>query len=216
MIMLAVIACLAGLALILVIAEILWRKKILRGEYQRKFVHMLAGTFIAFWPWIITFQQIQIISLVMLATILVVQHYKLLHFTSEPKRVSYGFVFFALAVLITSILADNKLIFCLAILNMALADGVAAIVGHKYGKGWHYVILTHTKTVVGSMAFWATSLFIFGIGLLFSPILADHYLGLLLFLPPILLIAENLPGLGSDNIFVPLVTVLVLNSVLKA
>ena len=84
--MLAVIACLAGVALILIIAEILWRKKILRGEYQRKFVHILAGTFIAFWPWIITFRQIQIISLLMLGAILLVQHYKLLHFTSEPKR----------------------------------------------------------------------------------------------------------------------------------
>lgn len=209
--MLAVIACLAGITLILVAAEAFWRKKILRGEYQRKFVHILAGTFIAFWPWIISFRQIQVISLVMLGAIIIVQRYKLMHFTQEPKRAGYGFVFFAMGILITSTLTDNNVIFALAVLNMSLADGIAAIVGEKFGKDWHYMILTHTKTVLGSMAFWLTSLCIFGFGVLFSPTLANHYAGILLFLPPLLLIAENLPGLGADNIFVPVLTVVILD-----
>jgi len=211
--MLAVIVCLAGVAAILIAAEVLWRLKILRGEYQRKFVHIGAGTFIAFWPWLISFHDIQLISLAMLAAIIFVQQYKLLHFTSEPKRLSYGFIFFALAVLLVSLLTDNKLYFALAILNMSLADGFAALAGQRYGKNWRYLILTHSKTVVGSMTFWFVSVCILGVGLLFSNILMPHYLPLLLFLPPLLAIVENLPGIGSDNIFVPLAVVLILKAV---
>jgi phytol kinase len=211
--MLAVLACLAGIATILVLAEILWQKKILRGEYQRKFVHISSGTFIAFWPWIISFRWVQLISLVMLIIVFFVQHFKLLHFTSEPKRVSYGFVFFALAVLLASIITSNKLIFTLAILNMALADGLAAVVGQKYGKNWRYKVLTHTKTVLGSMTFWLVSLCIFGVWLLFSPAFAVYYFPLLLFLPPFLMTVENIPGLGSDNIFIPMAVILVLSAI---
>jgi dolichol kinase len=215
MIMLAVIVCLAGIDLILMVAEILWRRKILRGEYQRKFVHITAGTFIAFWPWLISFRSIQLIGLAMLAGILFVQAHKMLHFTSDPGRVTYGFVFFAVAVILISLLTNNRLFFALAILNMSLADGFAAIVGQKYGKNWEYYVFSHTKTVIGSMTFWLVSLGIFGIGLLFSPAAASHYLALLLFLPPLLTIAENVPGVGSDNIFVPLAAILVLNLAAK-
>jgi len=213
MVMLAILACLAGVAAILISAEILWRKKILRGEYQRKFVHILVGTFVAFWPWLISFRAIQLLALLMLFCVSIVQHYKLFHFTKEPARVSYGFIFFALAVLATSLITNNKLFFALAILNMSLADGFAAVVGQKYGKPWRYLILTHRKTVVGTMTFWFISLLILGTGLLFSANLMPHYLPLLLFLPPLLVILENLPGLGSDNIFVPLAVVIVLNLV---
>lgn len=208
--MLAVIACLAGIAAILVAAEILWRQKILRGEYQRKFVHIGVGTFVAFWPWLISFKAIQLLGLLMLVTIIFVQQRKLFHFTREPVRISYGFVFFALAILTVSLLTNNKVIFAIAILNMALADGLAAVAGHMYGRRWKYLILTHTKTVVGSMTFWFVSLCILGTGLLFSANLMPNYLPLLIFLPPALMIIENIPGLGSDNVFVPLATVVVL------
>ncbi|HLB66329.1 MAG TPA: hypothetical protein VJJ78_01905, partial [Candidatus Saccharimonadales bacterium] len=63
--MLAVIACLAGIFAILVIEEIFYKRKILQGEYLRKFVHISAGSFIAFWPWLISWRAIQLIGVLM-------------------------------------------------------------------------------------------------------------------------------------------------------
>lgn len=63
--MLSVFLCLFGIFLILVINEALWRNKFLHGELKRKFVHILATVFIAFWPWIISFRAIQLIGIAM-------------------------------------------------------------------------------------------------------------------------------------------------------
>lgn len=211
--MLAAFACVAGLALILTVGEMLWNRKILRGEYQRKFDHILIGSFVAFWPWIISFRTIQIISAFMIAVALFNHLHKTFHYGNNLGRHTYGDIFFALGIMLVSLLTGDKLFFALAILNMALADGLAAIAGRRYGKNWRYLVLTHTKTVIGSMTFWLVSLCIFGIGLLFSSDLAVHYLPLILFLPPALMLVENIPGLGADNVFVPLVVILVLNAI---
>ena len=46
--MLGVAICIAGVVAILLVAELLWRQNILRGELQRKFVHIVGGGFVAF------------------------------------------------------------------------------------------------------------------------------------------------------------------------
>lgn len=211
--MLKAFACFAGVFFIVLVAEILYRQNILKGEYQRKFIHITAGTFIAIWPWIIGFRSIRYLGAFMLIGALINYWHKQFHYSENLNRHTYGDIFFALAVFLTASLTTNKLYFTLAILNLALADGFAAVIGKKYGKNWGYMVLTHSKTVVGSMAFWIVSLCIFGVGLPFAPNLMPHYLPLLLSLPPALTIIENIPGLGSDNIFVPLAVVLILNSI---
>ena len=214
--MLKAALCLIGIVLIVCVAEVLYRRKILRGEYQRKFIHITSGTFIAFWPWLISFKSIEVAGALLVVGSVINHWLKAFHYSSDLNRHTYGDIFFALAILLTSLATHNKLFFALAILNMALADGLAAVVGQKYGKNWRYMILTHTKTVIGSMTFWLISLCIFGVGLLFSPVLMPHYFLLILLLPPLLAILENFPGLGSDNIFVPIVVVLILNLATRA
>jgi len=152
--MLAVIYCLISVFGLLVIAEILWRYKILKGENLRKFTHISVGTFAAFWPWLISWRSIQLIALAMAVVVLINRRYQWLHLRGITKdtRESYGDVMLALAILLCALLTTNKIFFALAVLNMALADGFAAVVGQGYGRRWKYKVFHQLKTVVGSMA----------------------------------------------------------------
>lgn len=210
--MLAVIACLSGIFVVLVIEEIFYKTKILKGEFLRKFVHMAAGTFIAFWPWLISWQAIQLIGVVMAAVIWLNHKLKALHAGGGVERKTYGFYLFALAVIITPFLTHNKTIFALAMLNMALADGMAAIVGTLYGSKYEFRVFGQLKTVIGSMAFWFVSICILGPGLLFlhNSLSFNHYLLLMVILPPILAFLESIAVLGLDNLIVPVAVIFAL------
>ncbi len=214
--MLAVISCLMGVFVLVVIADILWRAKILKGENQRKFTHVTVGTFAAFWPWIISWRQIQLIALAMAVVVLINRRVQFLHLRGihKKERETYGDVMMALAIFMCATLTTNKVFFSLAILNMALADGFAAVIGANFGKPWRYKVFHQPKTVIGSMTFWFVSLCIFAVGLLFvhDIISFSHYILLLILLPPILTIVENVTGLGEDNLFVPLVVLIALNA----
>jgi dolichol kinase len=212
--MLAVIACLVGLFVLLVIADQLNKHKILKGENHRKFLHISAGCFIAFWPWIISWQAIQILSILMLLVIIANRYWSWFNYHGKIGRATYGDFFLALAILICALITDNKIFFAIAILEVALADGLAAIVGMAYGKGWTYKVFGYKKTVIGSMVFWIVSAEILTAGLLaannvFS--FQDYYF-LLLFMPPILTVVENLAVLGIDNLLLPIFTILILRA----
>ncbi len=210
--MLTAIACIFGIFALLVISEILWMYKILKGEDQRKFVHITVGTFIAFWPWLLSYKAIAFMGLALLAIILVNRWRIIFHFRTGVNRETYGDIFFALVITFCALISTPKIFFTLAILHMSLADGFAAVIGQKYGKQWRYKVFRHTKSVVGSMTFWFVSVCILGTGVLFANGLISYgpYVVLLLLLPPVLTVVENIGILGFDNIFVPLAVLLAL------
>ncbi len=212
--MLAVIACLLGIFALLIIAELLGKNKILKGEFHRKFLHITAGSFIAFWPWLISWRSIQLIGVAMLAVMLANRYYGFLNYRGRVGRASYGDIFLALAILICALIAHNKLFFALAILQVSLADGLAAVIGIRYGLRWSYKVFGHRKTLVGSLVFWIISLDILGPGLLADPNLFSfhNYYTLLLVLPPVFTLAENLSVFGLDNLIIPLLTVVILRA----
>lgn len=209
--MFTIAICLAGVLLILVVAEALWRLGILRGESQRKLVHICTGSFIASWPWLMSWRAIQIIGILMAVVVAANRLLPVLHFSERIRRKSYGDVVFALAVFAAAALTVNKIYFAIAILHMSLADGLAALVGKKYGRYWRYKVFNQTKTVIGSMTFWFTSFCVLGVGLLFQATSTYDYILALIFLPPILTAVENFMVWGLDNLAVPLVALLALS-----
>lgn len=208
--MLAVIGCIVGLGIILLVDELLWRHKLLYGELKRKFVHIGATCFIAFWPWLISWQAIQLLGLAMFVGLVVNRYFKTLHYLGNIRKKSLGEFFLALAVFFCALLTDEKLFFALAMLHVALADGIAAVVGSKFRSNFRYTVFGQTKTVIGSMTFWVVSLFILGIGALFAhnSIPFDNYAVLLFALPPVLMVLENISVLGSDNLVIPVAVIL--------
>lgn len=213
--MFAVIACLVGICIILAAAELLWRRKILEGEEQRKFVHISVGLFVAFWPWLISWRSIQLIGVAMLVGVLANRLHKILHFSGNIRMDSYGDICFALAIILVASLTTVPLFFALAILHLALADGLAAVIGKNFGKDWRYKVFHQLKTVIGSMTFWFLSVCILGTGLLFAnDLIPFHtYVLLVVALPPVLTVLENVTGLGLDNVVVPMAVIIALQLV---
>jgi dolichol kinase len=209
--MLALFSFMLAILIILVIAEVLWRRKILRGENQRKFVHISIFTLTAFMPWFISWQSIQIIAVLMLLADLTNRHLKKLHYLGDVKRIDYGDILMPLAIIACTLMTTNKIFFALAILQVSLADGFAAVIGERYGKYWQYKILRQKKTVIGTMAFWFVSLCIIGFGILAPHILSfPIYALLIIFLPPLLTLIENISVFGFDNLTLPIATLLII------
>jgi phytol kinase len=210
--MLAILACLFGIFIILVAGELLWQNHLLKDENQRKFVHILAGSFIAFWPWLISWRSIQFISLLMVIVTLFNHRLKIFNHLGK-HRYDYGDVLFAVGVFLCSLITTQKTLFALAVLQMALADGLAAVIGKKFGKHWRYKVFDEERTIIGSMTFWVVSLCILGTGFIVASNLMAYstYAALLLLLPPALVLLENVTTRGFDNVLVPVVALIILN-----
>lgn len=213
--MLKLIICIGGLFLILLVAELLNERKLLKGEYLRKFVHIAAGAFIASWPWLISWGWIELLSLLMIAVMLTNKRVRFFSYHGKVRRPTYGDYFFAAAIFISALISQNKIFFALAIMEMAVADGLAAIAGIGSGKQWEYKVLGNKKTVIGSMMFWIASASILTAGLLAAHNLftfTDYYY-LLLLMPPALTLLENIAPYGLDNLAIPVFLIIVLRLV---
>lgn len=205
--------CIIGIAALLGIDEYLSQAKILRAENRRKFVHIAAGIFIAFWPWLISWRSIEVLGLLMFAVVALNRRLRIFGFVKSVKRLTYGDMFYALSVSVCALLTTSKIFFAIAILHLALADSLAAIVGKNFGSRWKYKVFHQAKTVLGSMTFWVASLYILGIGTLFAhdQIGFHQYAVLILAMPPTLTLLENLSPVGLDNLVVPIAVILALN-----
>ena len=203
-----IILAVLGVFAILVLSEVLWRLKIIRGELARKFIHISVGSFVAFWPYFMTWQEVQLMSLAFLLVVIVSWKFTIFHAIHKVKRKTWGEVWFPIGIGIASIVSPSKEIFAAAILHVALADGFAAVIGTAYGKAHHYRFFSYRKTVIGSLTFWFISTCIV-IGTLVavgsvSPLIA----GLLIFwLPIATTFVESFAILGTDNVIIPIIVI---------
>jgi phytol kinase len=200
--------------LVLVVAEVLWKKKMLRGEKARKFVHITVGSFVAFWPYFLSWQQIEILSFLGFMGVLLVAQTNLFHVGRDIKRRSYGELFFPLAVGMGALLQPAPIVFAAAMLHLSLADGFAALVGREYGLLHQYRVGHYTKTLAGSLTFCLSSVTIIVCTVLLSQQgLSVALLPLIIWLPLAATILENLSPMGLDNLLVPLLIIVVLQRV---
>jgi phytol kinase len=186
--------------LVLVLNEIIWRKRRTHSEFSRKFVHVTVGCFVAFWPFFLS-----------LAFLLVVLASKFLHLFNaihSVQRPTWGEVCFALSVGFVAVATHSKWIYMASLLQMGLADGMAAIVGVQFGKSNNYSFFGHTKSVLGTSTFFVCSLIILMVYTHFS----GNHLSVLLITGLALLasLLENASVQGLDNLTVPLMTAVLL------
>lgn len=196
--------------LIIVGCEIWWRKNQTHGEFSRKFVHITVGSFVAFWPFYLDWRQIQFLSI---AFLIVVGFSKYLNFFQaihSVQRPTLGELYFALAVGLVPFITHNKWVFMAAMLQMALADGMAAVIGERYGKQ-SYLVFGHRKSVAGSLTFYIISLailvlFVYGSGYQIAPFI-------IVILSIICTAIENFAVKGLDNIILPVLVAVLLERV---
>jgi len=196
--------------LIVVFAEYLSRYKGVHSELTRKMVHILVGMFVAFWPFFLSWRQIQVLSLLFLITVILSIRLRVFSSIHAVSRNNVGEVLFALVIGMLALISSKDWIFTAAMLHLSLADGLAAICGLAWGEGSTYKIMGRTKSLVGSLAFFFTSVLIMVCFAAFSGL--NYSAVTLVWLPIAATIAENVSGEGTDNLVVPLLVALVLTS----
>jgi phytol kinase len=204
------IAAIAVVFLILIFAEYLSRYKGVHSELTRKIVHVLVGVFVAFWPFFLSWRQIQLLSVLFLVAVLVSIKLNIFNSIHAVSRNKMGEVLFAVIIGLLAFISTNQWVFAAAMLHLSLADGLAAVVGLAYGEGNSYRIMGRTKSLAGSLAFFFSSLAIMIWYVSFSGVQPSAVS--VLWLPIAATIAENLSGEGTDNLVIPLLVALVLTS----
>jgi dolichol kinase len=205
--MLDLIVAAGPIFILLVLSEILWRSKILRGEAARKVLHIFIGCYIAAWPFLMPFRTIQLISIALLVVVYISHTFHVFHAINGVKRKTWGDVLYAVAIGVTASLTKNPWVFTIAILHMSLADGLAGLVGTHYGKRSTYTILGYEKSFVGSVTFILSSFVILIATATHHP--QGVSFAALGALPFIAAGIENLGIAGTDNVLIPLLIVAV-------
>lgn len=199
--------------LILLLAEYLRKKEHIRGELSRKFVHMTVGSFVAFWPFFMTWNEIRLMCLAFIVVILADRHFKVFKSIHSVQRLTVGDILFPVGIGITTYVSSSPWIFTVAVLFLSIGDGVAAIIGNKYGKYFNYSIFDQKKSTMGSVAFWLATLIITVVMLMFMPIdLTSVRWAVLVFLPLATASLESFSIYGIDNVTVPVFVALVLSN----
>jgi phytol kinase len=178
------------------------------SELHRKFVHITVGCFVASWPFFMSWAQIRLMSVAFLVVVLLSRRLRVFRAVRSVTRATWGDVFFAVAVGTTTLVTQDHWVYAAAIAEMALADGLAAVVGAAYGGRTRYRVLGHTKSVVGTATFVAVSVAVLlGYAVLSGrPSSAVLVLGLSCAAAAV----ENGGVLGLDNVLVPTLVAVVL------
>ena len=195
---------------VLICAEYLSRFRGVHSELTRKFVHILVGMFVAFWPFFLGWGQIQFLSIAFLVVVGVSVKFHIFRSIHAVERNTMGEVLFALVIGILALIVTNKWVFAASMLHLSLADGMAAIVGLGWGDHNKYKIFGHTKSIAGSLTFFFTSVLIMVWYTSLSHAPADA--AVIIGLPVAATIVENLAIRGTDNLAIPLLIGLALTS----
>jgi len=191
--------------------EVYWRKAKTHNEFARKFIHLTVGTLVAFWPFFLSWQQIRLLSIAFIVVVAISKYAHIFRAIHSVQRPTYGELWFAAAVGLTTLITNNKWIYMTALLQMSLADGLAAIIGTRYGRANSYKIFGQHKSIAGTATFAVISLlslmiFMYGSGTYIAPlIIAPIAIGAT--------ILENVGVYGLDNLLVPLFVASVLGLV---
>lgn len=190
----------------LFLSDYMGKHKILPKEVSRKIPHILIAVAVATWPFFVSYQTIVITCLVVLAAAIFSKRIGLFTHLREVGRLSWGDMFLPLGIITAALLEPNKWVFAAAMLNLGLADSLAAIIGTKHGKH-SFVYLGHKKSLEGSAAFLITAFVITYLLLFIVPSGLEHVPAIAVLAFPIVITAvEALAPFGTDNLFIPVIT----------
>ena len=172
-------------------SEYLFKKKYIGSETSRKLIHMGTGVIVAFTPYFLEWREIQLLSIAFLLVIGVSSKFRDFRSIHSVKRITKGEILYTIGIGICAL---------------------AAVVGLKWGKRTKYMLLSHGKSMLGSMTFFYVSMAIMFSAYLFvePENLPDTFL-LLIVAPAILTLLENISWYGSDNVTIPVMAIVLLS-----
>ncbi len=212
--MFRIVCALAGMLFVLLTAEILWHRKKISGEYARKYVHVLGGSFVAFWPYFLPMPDIRVIAAASMALWMVARFLHVSYAMHDIKRRSVGELLYPFSVFLLTTIAQANWIFTVSVLFLSLADGMAAVFGKRFGtKKMTYKVPAGKKTLQGSAAYVVSCYVALAIGALLGgrEAIAQSWIITIGWLPLMCVFVENISPFGTDNFTVPMLVVTVLN-----
>ena len=206
-------------ACLFVIGEVIRRRIGWSNEYSRKLIHVIHGLVVIGWSFWLPDSFIIGFELVFLACMVgfkyVVKHWPQFGWMYDVKRRSYGEFFYPVGVIAALSVTNDSWVFVVAVAQLAITDAVAALVGKTFGRSNEYKVFGSTKSVAGSTAFFIVAQVLF-----MTTILTTHAVPglitaiMLLGASACLTLVENVSVYGSDNIFLPMTTALLLQAIL--
>ncbi len=200
------------IAMLLVLSEILWRTRLLRGEAARKMLHIIIGSYVAYWLYFLSFREIELLSLAMLIGVAISHKYQIFHAINDIKRKTWGDIFYAIGLGLTAVISREPWVFAIAVLHMSVADGLAGLLGTYFGKSTQYKVLGSTKSLVGTGVFVLTSLGLFALFNYYHP--SEIIWPVMFSMPIFLALVENVGIRGTDNIMIPVFVAVIANALL--
>ncbi len=183
----------------------------LSPDSSRRIVHFLVGIMVSFSPLIFP-HKIQPFALAIIFIILNItafNHRKLKGIHSQD-RISYGTLYFPIAYLIIVLgFWDYSHFIIIGFSILALSDPLAASIGTSLRSPSFFIIWYDKKTIQGTIAFFISSFLIIYFGARFLLFYSNtNSLGLALFTALGATCAEITSCKGTDNISIPLVSIL--------
>lgn len=195
---------------ILLLAEYGSRAKRIHSELTRKFIHLSVGSFVAFWPFFLSWRQIQLLSLAFFVVIVVSLKLNIFRSIHAVRRGGFGEVLFAIVIGFLAVISTDAWVFMISMLFLSLGDGLAAVVGTLWGDKHKYKVLGSTRSLAGTLAFLVVAVLI-SIFYVMGP--GEANVTILVWLPLIATLTENVAVHGTDNLFMPVVVAFTLMSV---
>jgi phytol kinase len=125
--------------------------------------------------------------------------------TSEAGH-GLGLVYYAITwTVLAYVFFDHREIIAMGILAMSYGDGLASLIGIKYGKR-KYTVFKDTKSYIGSIAMFLCTFLLLVIAVMFyAELLTTRAVAYLLCIAGVATVVEGITPLGLDNLSVPFV-----------
>ncbi len=193
---------LSGYGLLFLAVELASRRFAVKPEVSRKVVHICAGLVAASLPLVITFRQIQILCLIFIPLMLLSKKLRLLSSIHNVKRVTLGEAYFPVGILIVATVFPNTAAYVFALLVLALGDGLAGVVGERYGvRKYHFG--SSQKSYIGSATFFGVTTLVGWLVLLAAGELSVAAAAAVVAIAVILTALEAVLTAGLDNLVLP-------------
>jgi len=209
---------LAGVLLVYIYVAILLivSEKILDKypEGSRKFLHIMTGNIAFLLPVFVTKEVMAFLAAgpFILFTFLMSPYTPIKKIRGKTSAAGHGMglVYYSITwTILAYLFFDNMVVIAIGILSMSYGDGLASIIGIKFGKK-KYKVLGDEKSYVGSFSMFIFTFVTMIITLFYYSINVTFYVILvLLFIAFIASIVEGLTPKGLDNLTVPFVCVFI-------
>jgi phytol kinase len=198
-------------AVLIVFTEKVFSKKYL--VQSRKFLHIMTGNIAFILP---LFQTREIMAFLaagpfILFTFLMSPYSPIESMRGKTSDAGHGLglVYYAITwTILAYVFFDHREIIAMGILAMSYGDGLASLIGMKYGKR-KYTFFKDTKSYVGSIAMFLCTFLLLVVAIVFyAEPLTVRTAAYLLCMAGIATVIEGITPFGLDNLSVPFITAL--------